>query len=995
MKFVLLLLTLFFTGNIQAFQENTSPKIKTADSLLSKEEYRRSALVWKEVLEQSSETIPQYALYKSKLLFSEGKIEETAGNFAHAVESYKKAQKALGNYIATAETPFRIDIYNALYHSLAYAGKWNDALKTGNEGLYLMDDTIDKEVRADYIYDLGYINDQLGNYEEAIDLYRQSIFLYKSLDANKHFDLGLAYNNLGTAYRQIGFFSERLKSFETARFYWEKDATINSSYLTTLYGNLMKMYIEYGDREKASELFKTISALSQTDPPPADVVNYFRLRIIYQTFAGESNNIERELEEFRNFFETLSFKKRMELSHHFLAALVNVGDYYQAESKYDIAAIYLSEALGIADKYAQPYYTMFTHTILGQVAESKNQTAIAIDHLETALAQREQINIGQVNEVNILIRKATLQAKKGMMDKAFQNVHEALSILGGTTLTDPKAITEETFQKQHSSFFVMALKDAAGFYSTIYKTTNDCEDILNAKYLYELAASVFALYYQNGEYNMNLNNLNKTINEGIYEVHVALEVPLSPEMLTLIEGNNSQVLRNEFERKNLQFLNVTESTLAHRNFLHLKLQNLDSDNPAEQDTRQKLADSIALLDSQIASQEPLYRSFYTEDVTLQKIQDYLNEKELLIKYFTGKEATYAVIISQKEIKLFKLGGTDELQEMLKSYFPMLSDPLRNTGKHSRELYTHLIAPWEQELGKYTTLTIIPDDFLHYLPFEVLKSQGFSLVQSHEIKYANSLDLWLLKKKSLPEIQKNKTLFAAFAPLYGGAEINALSVRGDRFKNLAGAKKEAQLIAANLNGDIFLDDDATLDNFMERTTSYRIYHLAMHAIMDEKEHTRSGLIFQGNGFLNFTSLYGMYFPAELVVLSACNTGVGKLAAGEGLLSLSRALTYAGVRSSVYSLWEVPDAETSIIMLSFYKYLQEGKNKTTALAAAKRDFLKNNPLKSHPYYWAGFVINGDASPIVANKSSLIWYFAAAVLIVGLGFCFWLFKKNRLSV
>src|SRR5690554_3720500 len=226
MKFFLLFLTLFFTGNIQAFQENTSPKIKTADSLLSKEEYRRSALVWKEVLEQSSETIPQYALYKSKLLFSEGKIEETAGNFAHAVEIYKEAHQALGNYIATAETPYRIDIYNALYHSLAYAGKWNDALKTGNEGLYLMDDTIDKEVRADYIYDLGYINDQLGNYEEAIDLYRQAIFLYKSLDSNKHFDLGLAYNNLETAYRQIGFFSERLKSFETARFYWEKDATI-------------------------------------------------------------------------------------------------------------------------------------------------------------------------------------------------------------------------------------------------------------------------------------------------------------------------------------------------------------------------------------------------------------------------------------------------------------------------------------------------------------------------------------------------------------------------------------------------------------------------------------------------------------------------------------------------------------------------------------------------------------------------------------------------
>src|SRR5690606_3553124 len=137
-------------------------------------------------------------------------------------------------YKASTETRYCIDIYNALYHSLAYAGNWNEALEKGNEGLALFNDTIDKEMRADYIYDLGYINDQLGNYEEAISLYSQSILLYESLNKNKHFDLGLAYNNLGTSYRHIGFFSERLNSFEKAKFHWEKDTTINPSYLTTL-----------------------------------------------------------------------------------------------------------------------------------------------------------------------------------------------------------------------------------------------------------------------------------------------------------------------------------------------------------------------------------------------------------------------------------------------------------------------------------------------------------------------------------------------------------------------------------------------------------------------------------------------------------------------------------------------------------------------------------------------------------------------------------------
>lgn len=995
MKFFLFFFLLISFGNIQAYQEVISFDIKKAESLLLKKEYGLAVLAWKEILGQSSAQSPQYALYKSKLFFCEGKIEETAGNFAQAVEIYKKAQKALENYNATTETPFKIDIYNALYHSLAYAGEWQDALKIGKEGLALMDDTVEKEVKADYIYDLGYINDQLGNYEMAIELYRQSIFLYKSLNEDKHFDLGLAYNNMATAYKQIGFFSERLKSFEKAKAHWEQDPTINTSYLITLYGNLMKLYIEYGDREKARALFQSINGLYNTEALVSTKVNVYRLKTIYYAFAGEGALTKKEIGAFSHYFQSLSPTDRQEFSHHYLAALIAAGDYYITENKHHLAMDFLSRALEVSETYKKYYYTMLTHTNLTKIAAAKEQNALAIMHLNKALAVREQLSIGAVNEVNILIKKATFLAREGLTEDAFKSMEEALSILGGTGFKDPKAITVETFQNQHSSFFVMALKNAAGFYSTLYNTTNSCEAILNSKYLYELAARVFALYYQNGEYNTHLNSLNKTINEGIYEAHIALEVPLSPEILTLIEGNNSQVLRNEFEKKNLQFLNIEESTLAHRNFLHLKLQNLDPANTGYQAIRQKLADSVALLDSQIASQAPRYQSFYNEEVTLKKIQDYLTEQELLIKYFTGTEATYAVIISQKEIKLFKLGGTKELKEMLQVYFPMLGDPLRNAGKHSKKLYTHLIGPWEQELKNYTTLTIIPDDILHYLPFEVLENKGLPLVQSHEIKYANSLDLWLLKEKSFSAVQQNKMLFAAFAPLYGAAEMNTQEVRGERFKNIEGAKKEAQLIAAKLNGDVFLDEDATVENFMERTTTYRIYHLAMHAVMDDKEHTRSGLIFQDNGILNFTSLYGMYFPAELVVLSACNTGVGKLAAGEGLLSLSRALTYSGVRSSVYSLWEVPDTETSTIMLSFYEYLQEGKNKTTALAAAKRDFLKNNPLKTHPYYWAGFVINGDASPVVPNNPTFLWYLAAALLFAVLGFCFWVLKKNKQSV
>src|SRR5690606_19594834 len=97
------------------------------------------------------------------------------------------------------------------------------------------------------------------------------------------------------------------------------------------------------------------------------------------------------------------------------------------------------------------------------------------------------------------------------------------------------------------------------------------------------------------------------------------------------------------------------------------------------------------------------------------------------------------------------------------------------------------------------------------------------------------------------------------------------------------------------------------------------------------------------------------------------------------SLSRALTYSGVRSSVYSLWQVPDVETSEIMVSFYSYLKEGKAKDEALALAKRDFLKNNPLKTHPFFWAGFVINGDNTAIQTQQPYKQYIFYACCVLL----------------
>ena len=134
---------------------------------------------------------------------------------------------------------------------------------------------------------------------------------------------------------------------------------------------------------------------------------------------------------------------------------------------------------------------------------------------------------------------------------------------------------------------------------------------------------------------------------------------------------------------------------------------------------------------------------------------------------------------------------------------------------------------------------------------------------------------------------------------------------------------------------------------------------------------------------------MNFPAKMAVLSACDAGNGTLKSGEGVMSISRALAYAGVQSSVYSLWQVPDKETSEIIVLFYEHLKKGQSKDEALSNAKRIFVKKNPLKQHPYYWAGFVVNGNMSPIVSTYNWWMYSLVASSLLM----LFFILRKRKL--
>jgi CHAT domain-containing protein len=174
----------------------------------------------------------------------------------------------------------------------------------------------------------------------------------------------------------------------------------------------------------------------------------------------------------------------------------------------------------------------------------------------------------------------------------------------------------------------------------------------------------------------------------------------------------------------------------------------------------------------------------------------------------------------------------------------------------------------------------------------------------------------------------------------------------------------------LDGDYRVGKSATEQLFRTLASSYGILHLSMHAWTDDAEPLLSGLIFSEDhedstydGRLYAHEIFQLKLPASMVVLSGCNTGIGSFTRGEGIASLAKAFRFAGTQTTVMSLWKVPDESTAIIMKAFYQHLKNGDHKDVALKNAKLDYLASvaEPELRRPYYWAGFVLMGDTSPI----------------------------------
>ncbi|MCB0851666.1 MAG: CHAT domain-containing protein, partial [Bacteroidetes bacterium] len=313
----------------------------------------------------------------------------------------------------------------------------------------------------------------------------------------------------------------------------------------------------------------------------------------------------------------------------------------------------------------------------------------------------------------------------------------------------------------------------------------------------------------------------------------------------------------------------------------------------------------------------------------------------------------------------------------------------NWKEMGRYFYQELIEKVITDLPE--RLVIVPDGALGYLPFETFTDQdGQYLVSKTAISYAYSATHFcqLFDRSGKRSIPGKKLL--AVSPAFKqkeGVLANAESIRRSYLGPLVYSEQEVKSIQQILGGDILMGSQATKEAFFSMADQYQILHLSSHGKVNDDHPRFSFIAFSGENDtvltegepyvgvsgLYLADLYNLDLNADMVVLSACETGLGKLTQAEGIISLARGFAFAGASSIVTTLWSVNDKTSADLMTLFYENLNQGMPRDQAMQKAKMAFIDENEA---PFYWAGYIVIGDPGPI--RQPTNWWIY---VLVVGI--------------
>ena len=887
---------------------------------------------------------------------------------------------------------------------------------------------------------LGYVNLPKHNDVEAEKYYQKALSVLQKNYPN-YKNIGDAYLNLALAkWRQVKLVStlDVLKQgVEVA----EKQQNIPQ--LVAMYRFMGNILRNQGETVLALEYFQKAIALQQQHAVAASVIDpYLRLNV-YNDMALAYMDEKKYPAALQGMRQALQEYEAKQAHFEIAVAYLNMGIIHFFAQKYDSAAIFTQKALSEnAMPETEVSFPMALHWQGAALAKQKKYTA-AEKYLQegyAALAKNERTQGFEASELwetwaDLYKQEGKDSAVLACHQKAIQAV---LYDFKAEKISENPPLTG-IISPQH---LLQALTAKADFLYTQSIENKQLNELKLALSTYELAQSLIdtiRLNYQSTNAKLSLMGELLPVYEHSIRTAIALHQQTKAEQylekaFLFAERNKATLLQESLQSlKGSQMAGVPDSLLHQLSDLQAEMgywENKKYQNPAHADSLQLILFATKEKYQQLKQQlEQSYPDYYKSRFeaklpTLTEIRTKLAaEKRDLIEFFVGDSTAYIFYVGQKNLVAHSLSSDTILTQEITTLRRVLSErefmktpkeAFADFTKTAFSLYQKLFQPIEKQLNTESVL-IIPDGILAYIPFEVLIQKAIPegktnylslpyLLKERNISYAYSGSIWL---NPLPANLESSKPCVAFAPVFEGKE-NPHSTRGETdsprqgLAALTQTREEVLQISKQTGGDVFLENEATETRFKAISAEYNVIHLATHTLINDESPMDLKLVFAGekgenDGYLYLYELYGMRLNAQMAVLSACNTGYGRLQRGEGVMSLARGFAQAGVPSVVMSLWTAQDQSTSQIMAAFYQHLAAGETKDAALRHAKLEYLgKTAKMTSHPYFWSAFVVLGEIEPVVFQPYRKYKIVGGILVLLGIfGGGLWGWKRKRAAI
>jgi CHAT domain-containing protein len=940
----------------------------------------------------------------------------TLANIYTSMGRYAEAEKNYLSTLPTLKKNFGEDFptYNSTLFSLAalyyYMGKYEESIPYYDEVIKNWARVFGKESSyyATGIGSLASSYQKMDRLEEAEFLTHEAKRVHEKTLGKKHPYYATTIASLAVLFRKQKKFVEAenllIESMGLAK---ESAGTESETYLQSIQ-NLSTLYVETKDYTKAKPLLLEVLK-TREKTQGKNTIKYTDALLNLSNLSDKQGNFE-EAEKYLNEVLSILLKTTGEKTTDYLTALIRLGYLYQQTDRLSEAEKILLEAIELGKK-------------LHPLDHSKNIMATNA----IAIVYRKQGNLEKAIEAsfNALAYNCKTEIADLKFDKSLPSKIKTLEGKFFTEILTSLRVLIQTAENKANLHLAFEINDAA-----IYQI----EKMQRSFALQENKTSMLAGSFDFISTGIRLSEKLAKINKDDKYIK---------EALILSEKNKSQILETALKGKRartfgelpLQIALEEENLQREKNKLEkLRLEALSEEEKTKISyDLNKLNSSIDSFVQKLKKDYPQYYSLKYEKTKGNIIPDNIKKSTLILEYLVTEKIIYIFALSNEGIKLYSrdITGTT-LSEQVNSLRKSLTDYnyIKNSEKEAYNLYTvsaywfykELIKPVIDEHPNKKELIIIADAELGHLPFETFLTQELTtktpyhklpyLINKYSVSYNYSLALH--NENSKQKVRGNGNMLAIAASYSSHKDsLNSSIIRAphhmtlrQELSDLPAAREEVNALSKSFRGSFLLGNDAIEKTFKETASKYSIIHLAMHGILNQRAPILSSLAFSENkdstedNFLEAWEISQLKLNAQLVVLSACETGYGKFQQGEGVISLARSFMYAGTPSLIVSMWQVNDASTAKIMELFYKNLANGMNKAEALRQAKLAYIKNAEASSrdfmaHPAFWAAFIQIGDSSPIkiAQNGSSFyLWITITVVFIILLLFILFFRKKFK---